>query len=100
MLAKKLYCSNTLKDTNGCNITIDYFITEGNDFLNDLTCNYGIAVEKSPKADKSDKFIATCCFKDKLNAKILLEKLFDYSVTPVAVEETIDILMDKCEFKY
>ncbi len=31
MLTKKLYSSNTLKDTNGCNITIDYFITEGND---------------------------------------------------------------------
>ena len=100
MLTKNLYCSNTFKDANGCNITVDYFITKGNDLLNDLECNYGIAVEKSPKTDKSDKFVATCCFKDKSNAKILLKKLFDYSVTPVSAEETIDVLLDKCKFIY
>ena len=100
MLTKNLYSSNTFKDANGCNITVDYFITEGNDLLNDLECNYGIAVEKSPEADKSDKFFIACCFKEKSNAKILLKKLYDYSVTPVSAEETIDVLMDSCEFIY
>ncbi len=100
MLTKNLYSSNTLKDVNGCNITVNYFITKGNDLLNDIECNYGIAVEKSPEADKSDKFIVACCFKKKSNAKILLKKLYDYSVTPVSAEETIDVLMDNCEFTY
>lgn len=100
MLKKKLFSSKAFKDSNGQNITINYFITEGYDFLSDTSSKYGIAIEKLPEYDSLDNYVASCCFKDKSNAKVLLSKLKEFSVTPVLAEETMDAVLDCCEFNY
>lgn len=100
MYTKKLFCSSTLKDADGCNFSVSYFITEDSCTVSDSGCPYGISIEKSQCGGESEVYSASGCFNNESNAKLLLKKLSDYSVTPVLACDSIDILLGNCNFKY
>ncbi len=100
MYIKKLFCTNTLKGTDGFSFSVDYFITEDSGIISDLVCPYGIFLKKSPYCDSRDVYSAERCFVNEDNAKLLISKLAEHSVTPVSAGDSIDILMESCDFKY
>lgn len=100
MITKKLVNKNTLKDDNGLEFTVGYFITKTTGYMSDSACPYGIIIEKPLFNGDSDFYSAEACFEKEDNARLLLQTLSDYSVTPSAAEESIDILMDICNFTY
>lgn len=100
MITKQLVNKNNLKDENGCEFSVGYFITKSSNCVNDSTCPYGISIEKPLSNGDYDSYSVAGCFKSKDNALLLLQKLSDYSVTPSAAEESIDVLLDLCNFIY
>lgn len=100
MITKKLVNESTLQDENGFEFSVGYFITKTSDSMNDSQSSYGIIIEKPLLNGESDLYSAEACFKKEDNALLLLKTLREYSVTPSAAEESIDILMGLCDFSY
>lgn len=89
-----------MTDDNGADFTVDYLITKSSHKLKDGSTCYGIRVQKSPAADESSNYEALGCFTNESNARLLIEKLYEHTVTPAGAEEVVDILLDKCPFEY
>jgi len=100
MYTKKLFYSCKMKCADGGSFSVNYFITEETDIISESICPYGISLEKTPCRGVCEVYSATGCFIRESNAKLLLEKLYEHSVTPVLASDSIDILMENCDFKY
>ena len=89
-----------MKGADGASFSVNYFITEETDTVSASTCPYGICLEKTPCRGMCDVYSATGCFLRESNAELLLEKLYEHSVTPVLASDSIDNIMENCDFKY
>lgn len=100
MITKELYCSLHLTDDNGSKCTIGYYLTKSSGLLKDSDSVYGISIEKVSSPELQEIYTVHDCFKKKENADLLLKNLSDFTITPTAAPECIDVLMCKCQFKY
>jgi hypothetical protein len=100
MITKKLFNSNSIRDEDGSYFRVDYFITESHSKLNDTGFRYGICLRKNPCECPGDIFSASGCFMDEANAMVLLDKLHEYKVTPICACESIEAVIESCNFKY
>ena len=100
MITKKLLKSSNLRSQNGFRFKVEYFITESRGILNDNDCRYGIYIKNNPCLCPGDIYSAPGCFESEANARILLYKLDEHNVTPVCAGESIDAVIESCDFKY